>query len=582
MAEKCTQRRLAAILAADVVGYSRLMEQDEVGTLAALRSRRHDVLMPMVNQHHGRVVKIMGDGVLVEFGSAVDAVQCAVELQKGFTEANQGEAEAQRIILRIGINLGDVIVEGSDIYGEGVNIAARLEAVAEPGGICFSGKVHDEVHGKVTLEFEDMGECQLKNIDRPVQVYRVRVRGGILLRSGPPLPDKPSIAVLPFINLSNDPAREFFADGMTEDIITALSRIGELFVISRSSSFVYKGRNNRIETIARELGVRYVLEGSVRAAGDKVRVTAQLIDGVSGNHVWAERYDRDAADIFAVQDEITRNIALALQIKLARGETARLWDGQTGDLRAWEKMAQARELHLRFTVTDNAQARRLLEEALVIDPNYTGALVFLGLSHWWVARFVRSADKDHCLRLAEDNADRALAIDPGMGAARMLKGGVAHLRHRHDEAVVLCQRAIELSPSDSWVMAWYGFICVYAGEAGKALASLKAAMRLSPHYPAWYTYYVALAHLWLGDFAAAIEAIEIYRRGEPDDPLGVIVLATIHSFAGRKEQAREAIRVVRERFSQIAIADLALSQCYRDPAQLERVLGAMREAGLPE
>jgi adenylate cyclase len=319
MAEKRAQRRLAAILAADVVGYSRLMEQDEAGTLAALKARRHDVLAPVVAQHNGRIVKVMGDGVLVEFGSAVDAVQCAVELQKAFAEAIQNVPEAQYIVLRIGINLGDIIVEGQDIYGEGVNIAARLEALAEPGGIYVSGTVHDHINGKVAIAFHHMGEHSLKNIVKSVQVYRAETATTEIqaVRSAPALPDKPSIAVLPFVNMSGDPEQDFFTDGLTEDFITDISNVPGFFVIARNSTFAYKGKPTDVRQIASDLGVRYVLEGSARRSDKRLRINVQLINAAEGgNHVWAERFDRDLADIFVVQDEIARRVVEAITGKL--------------------------------------------------------------------------------------------------------------------------------------------------------------------------------------------------------------------------------------------------------------------------
>ncbi len=326
MAEERAQRRLAAILAADVVGYSRLMEKDETGTLAALKQRREGILKPLVAQHHGRIVKFIGDGMLVEFASAVNAVQCAIELQGRMAEANGELPDHQAIVLRIGVNLGDVVIDGLDIQGDGVNVAARLEAMAEPGGICISSSVFEQVDRRVAAAYDDLGEQALKNISRPVRVYRLTA-GTEVVRSdvGSPVPTKPSIAVLPFANMSGDPEQEFFVDGLTEDIITALSRISALWVIARTSTFTYKGKSMDVKRVARELGVRYVMEGSVRRAGDRVRVSAQLIDAAAGgHHVWAERYDRPLADIFEIQDEITRSVAASTetQVYLAEGHVA--------------------------------------------------------------------------------------------------------------------------------------------------------------------------------------------------------------------------------------------------------------------
>jgi tetratricopeptide (TPR) repeat protein len=368
---------------------------------------------------------------------------------------------------------------------------------------------------------------------------------------------------------------------MVEDLITALSRIRELFVISRNSSFLYKGKTIRLEDIARELGVQYLLEGSVRVFGNRVRVSAQLIEGATGGHLWAERFDENLDDIFAVQDKITRNIALALQIKLAYGELARLWDGQTRDLRAWEKMVRARDLFLRFNPIDNRDAQGILQEALQIDPNYTGAMVQLGLCYWCEARFYPSSNKEEYLQLAEGQVGRALDINPELGAAYMLQGGIAFLRDQHDEAIQLCQRAIELSPSDSWATAFLGLVCIYAGESNRAVSLLRTAIRLSPHCPTWYTYNLALANLWGGNLDAAHEAAEKFMRQEPDDPYSYIMLATAYGFEGRQVDATNAISDLRERFPVFGMKEIIHSQRYKDQDKLTLVTDMLRRAGLP-
>jgi TolB-like protein len=399
--------------------------------------------------------------------------------------------------------------------------------------------------------------------------------------ASPALPDKPSVAVLPFTNLTSEPEHDFFADGITEDLITALSRISELFVTSRSSSFVYKGRSARAEDVARDLGVRFVLGGSLRVAGSRVRVTTQLVDGISGGHVWADRYEGDLTDIFAVQDEITRSIALALQIKLTYGESIRLWEGQTKDLRAWEKMVLARGLFLRFNKVDNDSARRLLEQAIAIDPTYTGAMAQLGMTHWWDARFNTSVEKEESLRLAEAQVERILDIDPEMGSAYMLRGGIAFLRDRHDEAISLCQRAVDLAPSDFNALAFLGVIFVFAGEGEKAVSALKGAMRLSPHYPPWLTYNLAIAHLWTGRLDAAEQAAETYRQQEPEDPFAYAILATVYAFQQRDGEASSAIAQLRDKFPEFRLDNVLLSNRYRDREKLDRVARALRTAGLP-
>ena len=581
------ERRLAAIMAADMVGYSRLMAADETGTILRHKSYRDALIDPTVAKHDGRVVKATGDGFLVEFSSVLHAVECAVEIQKAVAEQEAERSDENRIQYRIGITLGDIVVDAGDIFGDGVNVAARLEPLADAGGICISDVVYQNVNSKLDLKFENLGMKVLKNIPGETQVYHVRL-GDLPGRSRPAaskgkptLPRKPSIAVLPFTNMSSVRDQEFFADGMTEDLITALSRITEIFVISRNSSFVYKGRAVRLEDVARELGVRHILEGSVRVAGNRVRVTAQLIDGLSGGHVWAETFDGNLDDIFAVQDEITRNIALAMQVKLTYGESARLWEGQTKSLRAWEKMALGRGLLLRFNVIDNREARRAFKEALDIDPNYAGPTVLLAHTYWWEARFDASADKERCLQLAEQHVERALGIDPNLGFAHMMSGGIAFLRDRHDEAIRLCQKAVDLTPSDAWVNGFLGIVCIFGGESERAVAALKTAMRLSPHHPAWYTYHFALANSWAGDLAAAEESAEAYRQQEPDDPFGYTNLAIVYGFQQREDDAAGLMSELRNRFPAFGTGDIILSNRYKNREQLDRIVGVLRRAGLP-
>jgi len=370
------ERRLAAILAADVVGYSRLMQVDEVGTLTALKARRTEILQPLVSKHRGRIVKLMGDGVLVEFASAVNAVECAVQLQDAIDAANNDVPEDQRIVLRVGINLGDVMVEGQDLYGDGVNVAARLEALAEPGSVFVSQTVFSHVKGKTKLDFEDLGEQNLKNMAQQVKVYRVSgtVAPGLqatVVKSV--MPSKPSIAVLPFVNMSGDPEQEFFADGLTEDIITALSRISGFLVIARTSTFTYKGKPTDVKRVAKELGVRYVMEGSVRRAGDRLRVTAQLIDAETGHHIWVERYDRSIAELFEIQDDITRSVAASTQTQVALAEALAAESRPSTDFKAIDMVAKARARAYDQTPEAMAEASNLVEEAIRVDPTLPGA-----------------------------------------------------------------------------------------------------------------------------------------------------------------------------------------------------------------
>ncbi len=404
---------------------------------------------------------------------------------------------------------------------------------------------------------------------------------GILQRPEAPR-DKPSIAVLPFTNMSSDPGQEFLADGMTEDIITALSRIRELFVISRNSSFVYKGRAVRLEDVAQELGVKFLLEGSVRVAGNRVRVTAQLVDGRSGGHLWVERFEGDLEDIFAVQDDITRSIALSIQVKLTYGELARLWEGQTKNLRAWEKMARGRDHFLCFDVINNLAAQRVLKEALDIDPNYTGAMIQLGLCYWWQARYNASVDKESSLLLCEQQVERALTIDPNIGSAYMLRGGIAFLRDRHEEATALCEKAIELAPSDSWALAFLGLVCTYGGKSERAVEVLKMALRLSPHPPHWYIESFAMANLWFGDLAMARKAAEENFRLEPDDQDAHQILATVYGFLGNESEAARIIAGLKTKHPRYSLRNIALSERYLQRGKLDKVTTVLRRAGLPE
>ena len=428
--EGLVERRLVAMMAADMAGYSRLIAEDEFGNDRAAqslspggdRSKRGEPRRPRRQGDRRRL--------LAEFSSVVAAVLCAVELQKAIAERERTSPANRRFRYRMGINLGDVVVEGGDIFGDGVNVAARLEQLCDPGGLCVSDAVYRNVKSKLDLRFEGLGLKTFTNMPDAIQVFRLQWDDAapgepeaMPIKDAPRLPAKPSIAVLPFT--TEPPPRAGLLRGrQTEDLITALSRVRELFIISRHSSFVYKKRTVRLEDVARELGVGFVLEGSVRVAGNKVRVTAQLIDGISGAHVWAERFDGGLDDIFSVQDDITRSIAVALQVKLTYGETARLWEGQTQNLRAWEKMVFARDLFLKYIISDSRSARRLLEEALAIDPRYTGAMAQLGLAHWIDARFGFSPDRERSLRLAEEQAETALKLNPELGTAYMLKGGV--------------------------------------------------------------------------------------------------------------------------------------------------------------
>ena len=448
MAEERAQRRLAAILAADVVGYSRLMERDEVGTLATLKDRRAEILQPLVAKHHGRIVKLMGDGVLVEFASAVNAVDCAVELQEAMDAANAGEAEDRRIVLRVGINLGDVMVEGSDLYGDGVNIAARLEGLSEPGGLCISGSVFEHVNGKLPHSFVSLGPQTLKNIERPIQIYRLAGKDG----PGPaasavelPLPDKPSIVVLPFVNMSADAEQSYFVDGLTEDLITDLSKVPELFVIARNSSFAYKGRSIDVRQIARELGVKYVLEGSARRAADRVRINAQLIDARAGGHIWADRFDRDLADIFAAQDEVIGKIVEALVGKLTAASLKERY--RPANLEAYDLCLRGRAAWA-HSPEAGVEAIPLFERAIALDPNYAEAYRWLAISQntAWV---YMNRPMDPFRQLSMASAKKAVELDPDDSGSHWVLAFVLLYERRWDESAKEFEISLRLNPNDA-------------------------------------------------------------------------------------------------------------------------------------
>ena len=424
MSGERVERRLAAILAADVAGYSRLMGQDEAGTLSRLRTHRRELIDPRIAEHKGRIVKTTGDGILIEFPSVVGAVTCAVAVQEGMAERNAAIAVEQRIEFRVGINLGDVIVEDGDIHGDGVNVAARLEALAEPGSICLSAVVHDQVRDKLDLAFDDLGDQALKNIARPMRVYRVRtgtqvpaslgLRTAVMQSSALALPDKPSVAVLPFANMTSDPEQEFLADGIAEDVITALSRYPSLFVIARNSSFTYRGRAVDVKQVGAELGVRYVLEGSLRKSGNRVRVSAQLVEAETGKHVWAERYDRDLADIFAVQDEIAEAVTIAIAPAIAEAERQRAMRKSPGSLDAWAAYQRGLWHLSKTSAEDNALAETFFQRTIDLDANFGGGYCGLAAVLHQGARLFRTRE----LREAQDSAERlarqAVALDAAM------------------------------------------------------------------------------------------------------------------------------------------------------------------------
>ena len=539
MAEGRVQRRLAAILAADVVGYSRLMQADESGTLAMLKARRTEILQPLVTKHHGRIVKLIGDGVLIEFASAVDAVECSLQLQDAMEAANTGLREDQRIVLRVGINLGDVMVEGSDLYGDGVNVAARLEALAEPGGICVSGKIHNEVANKLQLTFACLGQQNLKNMAEPVMVYKVEGAAGEDAPGKSVQPSKLSISILPFANMSGDPEQEYFSDGITEDIITDLSKVSTLNVLSRNTVFTFKGKAVRVEQVARELKVGFVLEGSVRKAGGRVRISAQLIDASQDSHVWAERYDRELSDIFALQDEISQAIVAALRIRLLPEEKKAIENRSTHNPEAYEQYLLGRDYQLRHGARNLEIALRFYRRALEIDSNYARAWAMLSICQ--VMLYHRGRSEECGLAAAE----KAIALDPSLAEAHAAKGRILGLEGRTDEALSELEEALRLDPDSYDVRIAFAIICQRFGRYQAAINHYERGAQLLPldfYCLSLATVsYMALKQHDRANFARrqALERIEKEIALRPDNSGALVHGAIALAYLGERERARQ-------------------------------------------
>jgi TolB-like protein len=586
MAEDRAQRRLAAIMVADVVGYSRLMEADEAGTLSVLKQRRKAILEPVVRARGGRIVKVMGDGALIEFASAVNAVTSAVELQHKIDEANEGLSTERRIVLRIGINLGDVIGEGSDIYGEGVNIAARLEPLADPGGICISAKVHEEVRGKIEASFDDLGERSLKNIERQVRVYRVRL-GDSVTSTGPALalPNKPSIAVLPFENLSDDPEQEYFADGMVEEIITALSRTRWLFVIARNSSFAYKGRNVDVKQVGRELGVRYVLEGSVRKAANRVRITGQLIDARSGVHIWAERFDGALEDIFDLQDQVTANVVGAIAPKLEQAEIDRIKMKPTESLQAYDCYLRGLAGLHQWSRAGNDEALKHLYRAIELDPGFAAAYGIAARvyvqrnSGGWID------DPDGEFAEAERLARRAVDLGPDDAIALSGAGfALADMCEDPRGGAACVDKALALNPSLASAWLYSAWIRASMGEAPVALEHIARARRLSPHDPQSFSTHAAesLAYFIAGQYTEAFACAEASLQVKPDYLLALCLAAASAAHSGMQTEAGKMIPRALRLNPRLRISNILKIQPFHRRGDAAEWINGLHKAGLPE
>jgi len=572
------ERRLAAILAADVAGYSRLIEADEEGTLGRLKALRAEIIDPLITSHHGRIVKTTGDGLLVEFASVVDALRCAVEMQAALAQSNAPTPSDHRIEFRIGINVGDIVVDDGDIFGDGVNVAARLEGLADPGGICVSTRVQEDAAGRLDLAFEDLGEQALKNIARPVRAYRVvRAAGSSLKRvsPGPPLPDKPSIAVLPFANMSGDPEQEYFADGMVEEIITALSCIRWLFVIARNSTFTYKGRAVDVKQIGRELGVRYVLEGSVHKAGGRVRITAQLIDALSGAHLWADRFDGSLEDIFDLQDKVATSAAGITEPALQAAEIARSAGRPTSDLTAYDLYLRADAMILP-SATQIPKALRLLEQAIRRDPNYGPAL---GLAARCCLRLVadgRSGDPEAESRKGIDFARRALRVaDDDPNALADAATVLAYFGEDIDAMMALVDRALALNPS--FARGWYssGVLRRWAGQPEVAVEHVETALRLSPRARVGTSLAtLGSAYFISRRFDEAVRKLVLAIQEDPSFPDSYRYLAVCYAHMGRLDEARAILQQLKGISSVVA----PRSTMFQNPEHRELFLSGVRLA----
>jgi adenylate cyclase len=629
MAEEGFKRKLTAILSADAVDYSRLMDDDEEATVRTLTSYR-TAISDIVKQFRGRIVDTPGDNILADFASVVDAVNCAVEIQQELAERNAELPENRKMQFRIGVNLGDVIEEDDRIYGDGVNIAARIEGLANAGGICISGSTHEQIENKLPLKYEFMGEHSVKNIPKPIRVYRAEIETEVsvkkkkkieissprsiafvfsavlligiaaivasryILRPAPsvepasaenmayPLPDKPSIAVLAFDNLSDDPSQEYFADGLSEEIITALSKTSKLFVIARNSSFTYKGKPVKVQQIGLELGVKYVLEGSVRKADDRVRITAQLVDTKNGNHMWADRYDRKLKDLFTLQDDITMKVITALEVKLTEGEQARITGSGTNNLNAYLKVLQARDLKRHQTIESNHKARRLVEEAIKIDPDYAQAYRWLSGTYLIDVWLGSTESPQESLKTAVELSKKALSLDDSLGGAHGLLGNIYIMRKDYEKGIREAKWAVELEPNGADAHAFLGMGLLFAGSPEEAIPILKKAMRLDPNAPEWYMHVLAAAYRDIEKYEQAMEWGEKAVQKNPKNVLSRKILCSIYSLADRMDEARAQAKEIMRLNPHISVERIAKTDPQKNQVVKKRYIDALRKAGLPD
>jgi len=649
MTKEGFKRKLVAILSADVKGYSRLMREDESATIRTLTTYRA-AMTNLIQQYSGRVVDATGDNLLAEFSSVVDAVNCAVEIQRELAERNVRLHSERRMEFRIGVNLGDVVEEGERIYGDGVNLAARIEGLAEGGDICISGTVYDQVKHKLGLEYEYLGEQEVKNIKEPVRVYRVLsfpgaaahrvmqarkalerkwrktthrviqarkalerkwrktalalavalvlvlaavVLWSLYVRSTPsplggapvekmayPLPENPSIAVLPFINMSGDPGQEYLSDGITEELITALSKIPDLFVIARNSTFTYKGKSVKVQQIGQDLGVQYVLEGSLRKIGDRIRIMTQLIDSATGRHLWAERYDRDLKDIFGLQDEIAMKILTALQIRLTEGEQARMLAKGTDNLDAYLKFLQGREYVYRLDKDANVLGRQICEELIALEPGFAGPYVVLALSHIIDAWYGSSTSPAESLTKAMELAQKAVGLDDSLAAAHGILSFVFTMKREHQKAIAEGERAVVLNPNGADAYVYLAMAFTFGGRPEEAIPLFEKAIRLNPIPPIGYFLQLAIAYRETRQYEDSIAAYKKVLHRSPNNLFAYIGLAGTYSLLDREKEARAAAKEVLRINPKFSLEYFAKTLPYKNQVDKEFLIDALRKAGL--
>ncbi|MEE4263826.1 MAG: adenylate/guanylate cyclase domain-containing protein [Desulfobacteraceae bacterium] len=582
--EQKVTRKLRAILSADVKGYSILMADDEVATIQTLKEYRK-IMSSCIQKRGGRVVDAVGDNLLAEFSSAVDAVECAVEVQKKLKKENARFAEERRLQFRIGVNIGDVVQDEERVYGSGINVAARIERFADPGGICISRNTYDQVKDKIDSGYEYLGEHEVKNIQEPVRVYKVILDSDVhvpLVEEQLELPDKPSIAVLPFTNMSANPSQEYFSDGLTEQIISGLCKISNLFVISRNSSFAYKGKSFSVRQIAQELGVKYILEGSVQKTKDRVRITAQLIDAITDYHIWSESYDRSLSDIFALQDEITLKLINAMQIKLTHGEQACLWDGMTKNIQAFDKIMRGVECFFRWNRDDNMRARHFFEQALKLDGSSALIFSFIGFTHINDIVFSWSDSPLESFVEAENNAQKAISLNDSLDIPHLLMAHIHLLKKEYDEAVFEAERAVALNPNGADALCILGFFTSLAGEPQKATVLLKKAFRLNPVPPPYYYTYLGDVHRITGQYEKAIELLNKSIMLESESLFPHLILTACYISMNEFEKAQKTTKKILEIDSKFSLEYHKNIVPHKIQAELDKYIEALRRAGLPE